>query len=100
MKTRFLQIMSIESLDFVLSSETRFRILAFLSRSSSTPTQLAKSVEKHLSHISRALRELESKDLVMCSNPRNSKPREYCLTPEGDKLLREIYRYRVRLNIM
>ncbi|MDA4112404.1 MAG: hypothetical protein OK439_07675 [Thaumarchaeota archaeon] len=86
-----------ESLDFVLSSETRFRILAFLSMSSSTPTQLAKQIEKHLSHISRALRELESKDLVACSNPNNSKPRQYRLTPEGDKLLREINRNRVRL---
>ncbi len=86
-----------DSLDFVLSSETRFRILSFLSMSSSTPTQLAKQIEKHLSHISRALRELESKDLVACANPNNSKPRQYKLTPEGDRLLREINRYRVRL---
>jgi predicted transcriptional regulator len=90
-------MMSGESLDFVLSSETRFRILSFLSMSSSTPTQLAKQIEKHLSHISRALRELESKDLVACATPNNSKPRQYKLTPEGDRLLREINRYRVRL---
>jgi predicted transcriptional regulator len=92
--------MAVESFDFVLSSETRFRILTFLSRNSGTPTQLAKAVEKHLSHISRALRELESKELVICANPLNSKPREYKLTPEGDRLLREIYRYRVRLNMV
>jgi len=92
--------MSVQSLDFVLSSETRFRILSFLSKNSGTPTQLAKQVEKHLSHISRALRELESKDLVSCSNPKNSKPREYRLTPAGDKLLREIYRYRVRFSVL
>jgi predicted transcriptional regulator len=92
--------MTVESLDFVLSSETRFRILSFLSKNSGTPTQLAKQVEKHLSHISRALKELESKDLVLCANPKNTKPREYRLTPEGDRLLREIYRYRVRFSVL
>jgi len=92
--------MPFDSLDFVLSSETRFRILSFLSKDAETPTQLAKLVEKHLSHISRALRELESKDLVICSNPKNTKPREYHLTAEGDRLLREIYRYRVRFSVL
>jgi DNA-binding transcriptional ArsR family regulator len=92
--------MSLESLNFVLSSETRLKILSFLSNSSGTPTELAKRIEKHLSHISRALRELESKDLVSCANPKRSKPREYRLTPEGDKLLREIYRYRVRFSVL
>jgi DNA-binding MarR family transcriptional regulator len=92
--------MSIDSFDFILSSETRFRVLSFLSRSASTPTQLAKEIEKHLSHISRALRELESKDLVSCQSPKYAKPRVYYLTPEGDRLLREVTRYRVRLNIL
>jgi predicted transcriptional regulator len=89
--------MPLESLDFVLSSETRLKILSFLSTDSGTPTQLSKQIQKHLSHISRALRELESKDLVSCSNPQNSKPRVYRLTTEGDKLIKEIYRYRVRI---
>jgi DNA-binding MarR family transcriptional regulator len=84
--------MPTESLDFVLSSETRLRIMSFLSKDAGTPTQLAREVQKHLSHISRALRELESKDLVTCSNPQNSKPRVYQLTLEGDRLLKEIYR--------
>jgi len=91
--------MSVDSLNFVLSSETRIKILSFLSKNSETPTQLAKQIEKHLSHISRALRELESKDLVLCSNPQNSKPRVYCLTTEGDRLLREIARQRLSINL-
>ena len=92
--------MSLESLDFVLSSETRLKVLSFLSNDSETPTQLAKLVQKHLSHISRALRELESKDLVSCSTPESSKPRVYCLTTEGDKLVKEIYRYRVSISMV
>lgn len=92
--------MTVESLDFVLSSETRLRILSFLSTNSGTPTQLAKQIQKHLSHISRALKELESMDLVSCSTPQNSKPREYRLTPEGDRILREIYLHRVRFAVL
>jgi len=88
--------MSFDSVDFVLSSETRFRIIAYLSEDAKTPTQLANAIQKHLSHISRALRELESRDLVICQAPRNTKPRVYYLTPEGDKLLREA-KYRMRL---
>lgn len=92
--------MTVDSFDFVLSSETRLKILAFLSRNSGTPTQLAKSIRKHLSHISRALRELERKELVSCSNPRNSKPRVYSLTFEGVRLVREIDLYRAGLRIV
>ena len=50
--------MALESLDFVLSSETRLKVLSFLSKDAGTPTQLARQVEKHLSHISRALRSI------------------------------------------
>ncbi|MHB8568422.1 MAG: winged helix-turn-helix domain-containing protein [Nitrososphaerales archaeon] len=92
--------MTLDSLDFVISSDTRLRILSFLSKGSGTPTQLAKEVQKHLSHISRALRELESKDLVICPSPINSKPRVYYLTTEGDKVMQEIYRYQINLKII
>jgi predicted transcriptional regulator len=92
--------MSSDSIDFVISSETRLRILAFLSRGSSTPTQLARAIEKHLSHISRALAELERKQLVACQNPQYSKPRVYALTSQGDRVLTEIHRYRARMNVL
>lgn len=92
--------MSADSFEFVLSSQIRFTILSFLSRNSCTPTQLAKTFQKHLSHISRALKELENKDLVICNSPLNSKPRVYQLTNDGTELLKEIYRYQTRLNLM
>ncbi|MHB1908979.1 MAG: helix-turn-helix domain-containing protein [Nitrososphaerales archaeon] len=87
-----------ESLDFVISSETRLRILAFLSKDMSTPTQLAQKIEKHLSHVSRALRELEEKQLVSCVNPSYTKPRLYSLTPEGQILIREVERHNLRVH--
>ena len=88
--------MPFDSVDFVLSSETRFRIISYLSKDACTPTQLAKEIQKHLSHISRALRELESRDLVVCQAPRNTKPRLYYLTAEGDRLARET-RFRMHI---
>jgi ArsR family transcriptional regulator, cadmium/lead-responsive transcriptional repressor len=83
--------------DFVVASNIRLRVLSFLLDNSCTPTQLAKSFEKHLSHVSRALKELESKDLVICYSPDNSKQRVYYLTNEGIQLLKEINRYRTRI---
>jgi DNA-binding transcriptional ArsR family regulator len=89
-----------DSVEFVISSETRLRILSFLSRGASTPTQLARSIEKHLSHISRALSELEKKELVTCQNPSYTKPRVYTLTTQGDRVLAEIHRYRARMTVL
>ena len=91
--------MSAESFDFVLSSQIRLTILSFLSHNSCTPTQLSKTFQKHLSHVSRALKELENKDLVACSNPIDAKPRVYQLTNDGVRLLAEIYRYQARMKM-
>jgi DNA-binding MarR family transcriptional regulator len=48
---------------------------------------IAKATNEHLSHVSRALRELQTKGLVECKNPKNSKYRFYEITAKG----REIY---------
>jgi predicted transcriptional regulator len=84
-----------ESFDFVVSSETRLKIVSFLSRDAHTPTQLAHNIQKHLSHISRALKELEDRHLVACENPANTKPRVYSLTPEGHYVMDELNKMRM-----
>lgn len=90
--------MSLKGIEYVLSSELRLKVLSALSKGSGTPTQLSKEVQKHLSHISRALHELEDRELVLCATPNVSKPRVYTLTEHGNEVVSEIYR-RVRLNI-
>lgn len=90
--------MSHQNFDFVLASDTRLKILSWLSKDVSTPTELAKKVEKHLSHVSRALRELQERELVACVNPDNTKPRIYSLTPQGINLVREVNRYYLRVH--
>lgn len=90
--------MSHQNFEFVLASDTRLKILSWLSQDVSTPTDLAKKVEKHLSHVSRALRELQERELVHCVNPANTKPRVYSLTPQGISLVREVQRYNLRVH--
>ncbi len=89
-----------ETFDFVLSSNVRLKILGFLSRESATPTQLASKSEKHLSHISRALKELEARELVACANPDYYKQKRYALTKQGTDVVNEIRKYQIRMSLL
>lgn len=55
-----------------------------------TPTQLLDGLNIHLSHISRALGELESKKLVKCLTPTEKVGRVYRLTKRGRKVLKMV----------
>lgn len=92
--------MPLQNFDFVLASDTRLKVLSWLSKDVNTPTEIAKKIEKHLSHVSRALRELQDRQLVSCVNPANTKPRVYSLTPQGANLVREFNRYNLRVHTM
>ncbi len=92
--------MSEQVFDFVVASDTRLKILTWLSQDVSTPTELAKKIEKHLSHVSRALRELQDKELVSCVNPADTKPRVYSLTVQGATVMAEVNRYNLRTRLM
>ncbi|MDH2902076.1 MAG: winged helix-turn-helix domain-containing protein [archaeon] len=84
--------------DFVVASDTRLKILSWLSQDVSTPTELAKKIQKHLSHVSRALHELQERELVSCVNPANTKPRVYSLTPQGMSLVNELNSHNFRIH--
>lgn len=51
------------------------------------PTDIARSQGLHLSHVSRALRELTAKGLAECLTPEASKNRIYGITGKGRKVL-------------
>ena len=53
-----------------------------------TPGDISRSSGVHLSHISRALRELRSKGLVECLTPKAAKNRIYRLTETGRRTLK------------
>jgi predicted transcriptional regulator len=91
--------MGSKGFDFVASSETRLRIVSSLSIGARTPTELASKSKKHLSHVSRALKELEKQELVHCINPEYSKDRKYTLTREGSSIAREFEKYQLWLRL-
>lgn len=59
-----------------------------------TPHAIAKSSGEHLSHISRALRELMQKGLVECLTPNLPKNRIYVITTKGKEVLGKIRKMR------
>lgn len=71
-------------------ASTRRLCLESLSLSPSTPGDIAKSSGNHLSHISRAMRELAQKGLVECHTPNLSKNRIYAITPKGKDVLEQL----------
>lgn len=79
-----------ETVSFVFSSELRLKTLLELSKSKHTPKQLSLSLNKPISHISRALRELRTEGLVKCLTPKRRKGRFYSITRLGDQVLDEI----------
>jgi DNA-binding MarR family transcriptional regulator len=52
-----------------------------------TPQMIAKATNSYLTHISRAMRELEKKGLVRCLTPEMNKNRFYELTDTGREVL-------------
>lgn len=79
-----------EIVSFVLSSELRTRVLQALSSQQSTPSQIAKHVDQPISHVSRALKELHERGLVVLLTPHRTKARLYEITPEGRAVLDKV----------
>jgi len=71
-------------------SHTRRLCLESLATGPKTPSAIAKSSEKHLSHISRAIRELVEKGLVECMTPNLPKNRIYRITEKGIEVLKKL----------
>ncbi len=67
---------------------TRRKCLEALSSGPKMPENIAKSSDEHLSHISRALRELADKELVECLTPKANKNRIYRITKKGNEVLK------------
>jgi len=70
---------------------TWLRVLYHLVRSPKTPTELATLEKKHLSSVSRTLRELRDSGLVEYTKS-SSRERYYRATPEGYIILRQFLR--------
>jgi len=74
-----------------VSGPSWLRILYYLVKSPKTPTEIANLENKHLSSVSRTLRELRSNGLVVYTDS-GSRERYYRATQQGAILLRNALR--------
>lgn len=77
------------TLSFVLRASKRRSILHMLEKEKLAPSQLMKRTGMYESHVSRALKELESSGLIECENPKERRFRFYKITDLGKKVIRK-----------
>lgn len=74
---------------FIIRSSYRKKVFLELSKPQ-RPSQIAKTLDLRLTHVTRALRELKQKNIVKCLNPKESFGRFYELTSKGENILKEV----------
>src|SRR5437016_8148992 len=79
-----------EALRFLFSSEIRRSVLRTLSEKRSTPSQISAAIGRPISHVSRALKELQDRKLAVCLTPERKKGRVYQITALGESILRDL----------
>ena len=72
---------------FVHRSKQRRSVLLALHGRQLTPTQIAAKTDMQTSNVSRALKALESKDLIKCLTPDERIGKFYTLTEAGSKMV-------------
>ncbi len=77
-------------ISFVMRAKNRIKILSALEMESKYSGLLAKETKIYKSHISRTIKELKSKGLIVCKNPHDRAYKFYTLTSKGKKVLEEI----------
>lgn len=75
---------------WVLVSSYRNRIMIALGGKLKTPSTLARESNIRVNHISRALKELKTKGLVVCINEDARKGRLYQITELGNKVMQQV----------
>jgi predicted transcriptional regulator len=78
--------MSWDEISYVIASKTRRSIVIKLD-TPRTPTFLAKDLSINLANVSRALTELEERNVVVCLTPKQKVGRIYSLTKKGKDIL-------------
>lgn len=83
---------AIKTAGWVLISSYRNRVLIALGGKLKTPSTLARESGIKINHISRVLKELKEKKLVVCINEEAHKGRLYKMTEFGQQVLQEAKR--------
>ena len=80
----------IDEIGFVKISEQRQKIMKELKNKLKIPTEIAKSTNMSVSEVSRSLRTLKDRKIVVCLNEDKRVGRVYTLTDKGKKILKTI----------
>lgn len=80
-----------ETVSYVASSKVRRSILEKLLQPK-IPSVLASELNISRSHISRGLRQLMSRELIVCKTPNVRRAKVYAITEKGKKVLEEAKR--------
>jgi predicted transcriptional regulator len=82
--------MSWEEVGLIKASKIKQSILSLLLKQPKTPKDISLVLDKHLSQISRNLKDLENRGLVKCLNPKLKKGRFYLTTESGKELMEKL----------
>ncbi|ALT68951.1 transcriptional regulator [Methanobrevibacter millerae] len=75
---------------YVITSTYRKKVVKSLSKRDMIPTQIAYDSDILPNHVSKVLRELKEKDVVVCTNEQDRKNRNYHLTDLGMEIAEEL----------
>lgn len=75
---------------YVITSTYRKKVVKSLSKRDMIPTQIAHDADILPNHVSKVLRELKEKDVVVCTNEQDRKNRNYHLTDLGMEIAEEL----------
>ena len=81
--------MSIKDYSYVFSGSFRKKVFMELKKKR-TPSQIAKNIKASTGQVSRALKQLEKRDLIECLTPDSRMGKFYALSDKGKELLAEI----------
>ena len=77
-----------DDVSYLISSSYRKRVIEKL-QSPTSPSKLSKELNINKTHISRALSELEKKNMIKCLTPNATKGRLYIISDYGKEILEE-----------
>lgn len=78
-----------EDVSFIISSEYRKKVLKNL-ESPKMPSKISKELNINKTHISKTLKELETKKMIKCLTPNSNKGKLYVIFNYGKDILNEI----------
>lgn len=81
--------MNVKLISYILRAKNRRNVLTLLTKETLTPAQIMKRTKMYESHVSRTLKELQQKKLIVCKNPEDRRYKFYKTTEIGRKIEKE-----------